>query len=107
MTKGRFVLYTGIILSSVAEATLNLIPDGANKISNALFSVDSGDTVMLTTSGGVYHETKSVQLPSVGLTIMAELSLSALPVLTYNEIRHLRVYHNLFIKGIHQSWDFA
>ena len=85
---------------SDAEARVLTIPAGTDKISSAVLSATGGDTLVLSTSGGIYHETKSVALPAVPLTIMADSNLSKPPAWTTDGTRHLRVYQDLTVKGI-------
>ncbi|MCZ6632593.1 MAG: ATP-binding protein [bacterium] len=102
----RWLLYKGMMLCFVfvqhseLEARVLPIPAGTDGISRAVLSASSGDTLMLTTSGGTYHETKSVVLPAMLLSLMADPTLVDPPVWTTDGLRHLRLYHDLFVKGI-------
>ncbi|MBI2952631.1 right-handed parallel beta-helix repeat-containing protein [bacterium] len=82
------------------EARILPIPAGTGGIGNAVLTAAGGDTLMLTTSGGVYHEPRTVVLPGVPLTIMAGPALSVPPRWTSDDSLHLRVSHDLTIKGI-------
>lgn len=83
------------------EARVFYIESGTDRISAVIPSIVSGDTLMLTTRGGFYHETNSIRLPAVPLTIMADPTFSSSPTWTSDGTRHIHVYHDLFVKGIH------
>jgi hypothetical protein len=85
---------------SELEARVLPIPAGTGGIRITVLSASSGDTLMLTTSGGTYHETDRVKLPAVPLTIMADPALSVPPVWISDGNCHLRVFHDLVVKGI-------
>ena len=94
-------LACALVLAPSLNANIICLPAGTDHIQSAIPSLVDGDTLMLTTSGGRYHETDQVALPAVPLTIMAAPGLGAPPVWTSDGARHIRVYHDLHIKGIH------
>ena len=100
------MLFVGILAGgllfqrSQVEAGVHHIPAGTDRISAVVGSATAGDTLMLMTSGGTYHETEALALPAVPLTIMADVALPVSPTWTTDGTRHLKVFHDLVVKGI-------
>ena len=83
------------------EARVIKIAAGTNTISSALNIAATGDTLLLVSNGGSYHESSWVALKHASLTLMAAPDLDSPPIWTSDGDRHIRLYGNLTAKGIH------
>ena len=86
---------------STSRAVVHHIEAGDSALSAALPLATAGDTLMLTTSGGIYSEPQSLGIEIPNLTIMAAPNLSALPVWTTTGTKMLEVFDTININGIH------
>ena len=88
------------VLPATVSGTVIQVAAGENAIDDALFGAVAGDTLMLTTSGGVYNEafTTVIDIP---VTIMAADTLADRPVWTCNNPdQQITVNANLALDGI-------
>lgn len=89
-----------IAVPTPLNARTHQVSPGINTISMALSEVATGDTLVLSNQG-VYHETRSLQLPPLRLTILSEsLSEEGRPVWTTDGTRMAKVYGDFTVKGI-------
>lgn len=95
------VLFIFILLTCGVKLDARVIPisEGENTISQAVLTASSKDTLLLITNGGTYHETDATEL-HIPLTIMADSTLSVKPTWTTKANRHIKVYQDLYLKGV-------
>ena len=79
------------------QATIHRIPEGVNGIAQAVSIAASGDTLMLTSSGGRYHETNRISSRRKALTIMSDPNSKEKPTWTTEDTRVLRVFQNITV----------
>ncbi len=87
--------------STPIEATVHRIPAGVNVLSLALQTVSAGDTLLLVTSAGRYHEPRRLVFPAFPLFMMADSTLSEKPVITVDNDKMVVISHDFSVKGIH------
>lgn len=104
MNKKVLILFAIIIgITSPWQTDARVFPISAhtNVISQTLPSMASGDTLQLTTSGGIYHETFDVSTPEFPITIMAAPNLATKPIWITDGHRHIRAFGDITLQGIH------
>ena len=83
-----------------AQSTIFRIAEGHNRIQEAVSVATSGDTLMLTTSGGHYREDNHIALRRKSLTIIADPACNEKPVWTTKDTRIFRVDQNITLQGL-------
>ncbi|MDP6042142.1 MAG: hypothetical protein QGG64_26570, partial [Candidatus Latescibacteria bacterium] len=101
----QIVILIALLMASTSGATVHRIEAGDGTISAALPLATAGDTLMLITSGGIYSESKNLDIEIPNLTIMAAPNLANPPVWTANGTKILEVHDTIKLEGIHFDGD--